>query len=104
MQDDAKCDEEEDDADKVGQDKAVEEDEEPRPKGPDRMIEGAEAVDSPENVEAEPGHEASTDDHENGMEGVSPSAPADDTKEDCTWDHSRQSRERSSRESSVNRK
>lgn len=72
MQDDAKCDEEEDDADKVGQDKAVEEDEEPRPKGPDRMIEGAEAVDSPENGETDPGNEASMDDRGKAMEEAVP--------------------------------
>lgn len=53
MQDDDECDEEEGDADEVGQDKVAEEVEQTKAKGGDQTIEGAEAVDSLKKVEAE---------------------------------------------------
>lgn len=65
------------------------------------MIEGTEVVDSPENVEAEPGNEDSAVDRGNVSEGVPPSAPAEDEKEGRIGDHSRHSRDRSSKESSA---
>lgn len=39
---------------------------------------GPEAVNSPENVKAKPGHEASMDDRGNATEGVAPSTPVEE--------------------------
>lgn len=62
------------------------------------MIEGAEAVHLPENVESEPGHNDSADDRGNATEGIPVSTPAEDKKDGRTGDHFRQSGERSSKE------
>lgn len=57
-------------------------------------------MDSPENVEAEPRHEAFTDDRGNSMEKrVPPSASAEDKEEGRNGDHFRESWQRSSKES-----
>lgn len=52
------------------------------------MIEGAEAVGLPQNVEAEHGHKASADNRRNVTEGVPHSAPAGEKKEGRDGDHS----------------
>lgn len=66
------------------------------------MIRRAEAVNLAKNMEEEPKHEASVDDRGDATEGgVSLSAPAEEEKEGRNGDHSQQSQERSSKESSV---
>lgn len=73
------------------------EEEGPKEKRGDQMIEGAEAVDSSRNVEVEPGHETSQDDHGNATEeGVPPSAPAEE-KEGFNRSHSRKLQQRFSK-------
>lgn len=76
------------------------EDEKPSAVGGDQMIEETEAVGSPENLVAEPGHQDSANDYKNATERVAPSARVEDDK-GRTGDHSRQSREGFSKESSM---
>lgn len=53
------------------------------------MIEGFEAVDLPENMQAEPGHKASADNRENATgEGVLLPSPAEEEVEGLIRDHS----------------
>lgn len=66
------------------------------------MIEAAEAVDSPENMETEPRHKAFVGDRGDVTEGgVSPSAPVEEEEEGRSGDYSRRSCEISSKELSV---
>lgn len=58
--------------------------EEPKTGGGDGTIEGDEAVDLPENVEAEPEQRASADDPGNAMKGVPLPIPAEERRKDAT--------------------
>lgn len=70
---------------------------EPKANGEDQMIEGTEAVNSPKNVEAEPGHEASANVSGNAMDGVPPSGPAEEEEQCLNGGHSRQPQQKSTR-------
>lgn len=65
------------------------------------MIPGAGAVDSPKNVEAEPGHETCADDFGNVMEEEIPASSLAEKEEGRTKGHSWQWRQMSSKESPI---
>lgn len=66
--------------------------EEPNAEEGNQMIEGAEAMDSPENVKAEFLHEGFADDRGNTTEEVPPSFPGEQDEKDRNRDHSGQCR------------
>lgn len=67
------------------------EDDDPKAEEADEMIEETEALGSPENLEAEPGHDACVNNHGNATEEeLAPEIPRKGKEESCNGDHSRQ--------------